>query len=95
MINGGSTHTNLANYCQLVCVEQEQIVVDFGSYCAVFKLEIVDEESSSNLSSGTVKSIELLSNVAFDRGRRQVIANLDKETSVRCSAIVVEMLQVS
>ncbi|KAE9020875.1 hypothetical protein PF011_g5205 [Phytophthora fragariae] len=65
---------------QLVWVAQEkQLVVDFGTGCVVFKLEIDDEEHSANLTSN---STELLSCDAFAAIRRKrVMVSLDKDAT--------------
>ncbi|KAE9245921.1 hypothetical protein PF002_g7002 [Phytophthora fragariae] len=61
---------------QLVWVAQEkQLVVDFGTGCVVFKLEIDDEEHSANLTSN---STELLSCDAFAAIRRRRVMDLSE-----------------
>ncbi|KAG7388304.1 hypothetical protein PHYPSEUDO_012830 [Phytophthora pseudosyringae] len=67
---------------QLAWVAQEkQLVVDFGSSCAAFELEIVADESSSSICDDSNNSIELLGSRALAQSNRRIITRLDKKFS--------------
>ncbi|KAG3194556.1 hypothetical protein PC128_g9246 [Phytophthora cactorum] len=67
---------------QLVWVGQEQqLVVDFGTTCAAFKLEIVAEEASSEIADDPNKWTDLFTTGAFAKRSRQVLTGLDTKSS--------------
>ncbi|KAG3109658.1 hypothetical protein PI125_g10709 [Phytophthora idaei] len=67
---------------QLVWVGQEQqLVVDFGTICAAFKLEIVAEEASSEIADDPDKWTDLFTTGAFAKRSRQVLTGLDTKSS--------------
>ncbi|KAG6972177.1 hypothetical protein JG688_00004089 [Phytophthora aleatoria] len=84
---------------QLVWVGQEQqLVVDFGTTCAAFKLEIVAEEASSEIADDPNKWTDLFTTGAFAKRSRQVLTGLDTKSSdfdecIRKLLIVMEMTE--
>ncbi|KAH7491935.1 uncharacterized protein KRP23_851 [Phytophthora ramorum] len=67
---------------QLVWIGQiKHIVVDFGTGCAAFKLEIVDEEFSSKPFADPNGPTKLFPTFGFAQSKRRMVTSLDKDPS--------------
>jgi hypothetical protein len=82
----------IARYQLVWASKQQQVLVDFGTSCAAFKLEIVGDNRSASLAGDS--SLETLSSSLFGSGRKRVMPSLVKTSSVRYFWVSVVILVI-